>query len=41
MQGIFGKKIFILRKMTKFLEKFARFQKISIAVFGKMWYTYG
>ena len=40
MQGIFGKKIFILRKMTKFLEKFARFQKISIAVFGKMWYTY-
>ena len=40
MQGIFGKKIFILRKMTKFLEKFARFQKISIAVFGKMWYNY-
>ena len=40
MQGGFGKKIFILRKTTKFLEKFARFQEISIAVFGKMWYTY-
>ena len=40
MQGGFGKKIFILRKTTNFLEKFARFQEISIAVFGKMWYTY-
>ena len=40
MQGGFGKKNFILRKTTKFLEKFARFQEISIAVFGKMWYTY-
>ena len=40
MQGEFGKKNFILRKTTKFLEKFARFQEISIAVFGKMWYTY-
>ncbi len=40
MQGEFGKKNFILRKTTNFLEKFARFQEISIAVFGKMWYTY-
>ena len=40
MQGGFGKKNFILRKTTNFLEKFARFQEISIAVFGKMWYTY-